>query len=78
MESLKDKDILIIFDESYTEWDIQRFMETFQPIGYPVVDDGSFRSYFEKMAACRQEETWRFNYFINTDEKGKILHLERF
>jgi len=78
VESLVDEELLLIFEETATDGDIQRFMETFHASGLPVTDDGSVREYVEKMASCRKDKRWRYNYFVTLDLSGEIENVERF
>jgi len=78
METLNDQNLLIVFERGTSNGDIERFMEAFQPIGYPYIDDGSLQHFFEKMAACRNDERWRYNYYLETADNGEIIDIRRF
>jgi len=78
LESLRDQNILFVFDGATRSGEIQRFMETFQMEGIPIIDDGTVQTFLERRAACGGNPGWRHNYYVILNQDNHIQSLERF
>jgi len=71
MEQVQDEDFTWVFEEGTGDGEIRDFMETFQVMGLPIVDDGTVAEFLQMRARCAGTiEHWRKNYVFTVGPNG--------
>jgi len=71
LDQLRNRAHYWFFEEGTRDGEIQNFMETFEVMGQPLVDDGSIARFLEKLSHCRDDESWHKNY-VYTVRSGNL------
>jgi len=77
-ERLAGQPILIVFETGTTDHEVRNFMEAFEALGIPMVDDGSIEDYLKRMARCEERLDWRQSYILEIDEDRRIVGARAF